>query len=251
MNLWPVQPGHWNEGNERQQRNKAQHCRKGKRRTPTKVFQQNASQERSKHQCSTNSLRSYSQIHKLNAHLAFPDSLPFQDMTSYCQESPNRYGSFRARRSSILSKLAALAPTLPWKPIQPRHLTIPPELRTATQLVSMAPLDARKPANVCTMPIISNPGDTSKKNRFFLAICSPTILVKPPLNHGDANFPSFPFQKHRGAAIKAASKTKATEDKSSAHLRPRRSDHEANKGAAINSEKLRRALMRPVIGKMG
>ena len=170
-------------------------------------------------------------------------------MTSYCQESPNRYGSFRTRRSSILSKLAALVPTLPWKSIQPKHLTIPPELRTATQLVSMAPLDARKPANVCTMPIISNPGDTSrKKNRFFWAICSPTILAKPPeFTTETRTFQLSRFKKHRGAAIKAASKTKATEDKSSAHLRPRRSDHEANKGAAINSEKLRRALMRPVI----
>lgn len=77
------------------------------------------------------------------------------------------------------------------------------------------------------------------------ALRSPTLLVKPPLKkkHG---FPEFPVSKKiRGAAIKAASKTKATEDKSSAHLRPKRSDHEANRGAAVNSEKLRRALMRP------
>lgn len=108
----------------------------------------------------------------------------------------------------------------------------------------MAPLDARKPPNVCTKPIISNPGDTSKmcffRPPFTNNSCQSATFKK---THG---FPEFSrFKKIRGAAIKAASKTKATEDKSSAHLRPKRSDHEANRGAAVNSEKLRRALMRP------
>lgn len=98
----------------------------------------------------------------------------YHRMTSYCQESPNSYSSFRARRSSILSKLAALVQTWPWKTANPtRHLTIPPELRTATQLVSMAPLDARKPPNVCTIPIISNPGDTSKMWFFSPSVHQP------------------------------------------------------------------------------
>ena len=49
----------------------------------------------------------------------------------------------------------------------------------------------------------------------------------------------------QATAMSAASKTKAMEDNSRAHFRPWRSDHEANIGAAVNSEKLRRALMRP------
>lgn len=77
------------------------------------------------------------------------------------------------------------------------------------------------------------------------ALRSPTLLVKPPFKKKTRVSRVSRFKKIRGAAIKAASKTKATEDKSSAHLRPKRSDHEANKGAAVNSEKLRRALMRP------
>ena len=45
--------------------------------------------------------------------------------------------------------------------------------------------------------------------------------------------------------MSADSKMKAMGDSSRAHFRPWRSDHEANIGAAVNSEKLRRALMRP------